>query len=510
MSERHDDDTATGRTPRPADSVAGPVKTPRFLESATVKLGHAFGERLDQAVRSRHRQRLRHVGWERALDASGNGFARGTFPVRKGNRLDVLVDGSEALPAIAQELARAESFVHLAGWFFSPELQLSREEEPMILRNLLAELAERIDVRVLSWKGAPVPLFKPSHNDVREMLDGLSRHTRIEAHADGCTGFTHCHHEKTIVVDGRVAFVGGIDLTLDGGDPWDTPTPVARGGIGWHDAAVRIEGPSVADVAQHFRLRWHGASRELLPRPEVPPEAGDVEAQIVRTLPAGAYRAVRRGDYSILESYLAALRSAEHFVYLENQFLWSPEVVSVLADKLENPPSDDFRVLVLLPARANDGADISRGQVAALIHAADETTRFLACTIYARAGTLRDPVYIHSKIGIVDDRWLTVGSANLNAHSLFNDTEMNVVTLDPEVARATRLRLWSEHLELSLDDVQGDPVELIDQHWERIASEQLELLEGGQALTHRLVKLPGVSRRRRRLVGPLQSRLYDV
>ena len=79
-------------------------------------------------------------------------------------------------------------------------------------------------MRLLSWKGAPVPLFKPSHDDVREMLDGLTRHTKIEAHADGCTGFAHCHHEKTIVIDGKVAFVGGIDLTLDGGDPWDTPT----------------------------------------------------------------------------------------------------------------------------------------------------------------------------------------------------------------------------------------------------------------------------------------------
>jgi len=55
-----------------------------------------------------------------------------------------------------------------------------------------------------------------------------------------------------------------------------------------------------------------------------------------------------------------------------------------------------------------------------------------------------------------------------------------------------------------------DPIELIDEHWERISSEQLELLEGGKALTHRLVKLPGVSRRRRRLLGPLQSHLYDV
>jgi phosphatidylserine/phosphatidylglycerophosphate/cardiolipin synthase-like enzyme len=510
VSQPHDDDIATGRAPRPADSVAGKLKTPRFLESATVKLGHAFGEGLDDLARRRSRQRLRHVGWERALDASQLGFAHGTFPPRDGNRLDVLVDGCEALPAIAAELARAESYVHLTGWFFSPELDLSRDDEPMVVRNLLAELAERIDVRLLSWKGAPVPVFKPSQRDVREMLDALARHTKIEAHADGCTGFTHCHHEKTIVIDGRVAFVGGIDLTLDGGDPWDTPSHVARGGLGWHDAAVRLEGPVVADVARSFQLRWHGATREELPPPTEPEAAGDVEAQIVRTVPAGTYRAVRHGDYSILESYVGALRSAERFIYLENQFLWSPEIVAILAAKLRNPPSDDFRLLVLLPARANDGADISRGQVAALIHAADETTRFLACTIYARAGKLRDPVYVHSKIGIVDDRWLTIGSANLNAHSLFHDTEMNVVTLDPEIARATRLRLWSEHLELPLEDVQGDPIELIDEQWERIASEQLELLEGAQALTHRLVKLPGVSRRRRRLVGPLQSSLYDV
>ena len=424
--------------------------------------------------------------------------------------LDVLVDGSEVAPAIAQELSAAESYVHLAGWFFSPELQLSREEEPVIVRNLLAELAERVDVRVLSWKGAPIPLFKPSHRDVREMLDALARHTKIDARADGCTGFMHCHHEKAIVIDGRVAFVGGIDLTLDGGDPYDTPTHVARGGIGWHDAAVRIEGPAVADVEQHFRLRWHGATRETLPRPKVPEPAGDVEVQITRTLPAGTYRAVRRGEYSILESYSAALRSAERFIYLENQFLWSPEIVAILAEKLRHPPSDDFRLLVLLPARANDGADVSRGQVAALIHAADETTRFLACTIYARAGNLRDPVYIHSKIGIVDDRWLTIGSANLNEHSLFNDTEMNVVTLDPDVARKARLRLWSEHLELPIEAVEGEPTTLIDEQWERISSEQLELLENGEALTHRLVKLPGVSRRRRRLIGPIQGRLYDA
>ena len=67
--------------------------------------------------------------------------------------------------------------------------------------------------------------------------------------------------------------------------------------------------------------------------------------------------------------------------------------------------------------------------------------RFLATTIRARSGNTSDRVYVHAKVGIVDDRWLTLGSANLNEHSFFNDTEMNVVTCDPKIARETRPRL---------------------------------------------------------------------
>ena len=157
---------------------------------------------------------------------------------------------------MAADMAAATSHVHLTGWFLSPELALSREEEPLVVRILLAELAERVDVRVLLWKGAPIPAFRPSRGDVREMERTLARHTKIQTALDSCTGASHCHHEKTIVIDDRIAYVGGIDLTLDGGDPYDTPNHRARGGIGWHDVAVRIEGPAVRDVAEHFRLRW--------------------------------------------------------------------------------------------------------------------------------------------------------------------------------------------------------------------------------------------------------------
>ena len=456
-------------------------------------------------------RRLRKAGWAQALAATDLDWAQGTFPPRRGNVLEVLIDGATFLPAVAEELAQATSHVHLLGWHFSPELDLTRGTEPTILRNLLAELAERIDVRLLLWTGAPISFFRPSRRDVKTMVEQLCRSNRIQCQVDSCVRFMHAHHEKTIVIDDRVAFVGGIDLTLDGGDPFDSPTHTPRGRVGWHDAGVRLRGPAVADVAEHFRLRWFGPTNEELPQPIVPDRAGDVDVQIVRTIPEEVYeRALPQGDFSVFESYVRALRSAERLIYLENQFLWSPEIVRILAAKLRDPPCDEFRIVLLLPANANDGADVSRGQVAALIHADDGNGRFLACTVYAREGRLRDTVYVHAKIGIVDDRWLTIGSANLNERSLFDDSEMNVVTLDERVARETRLRLWSEHLELPIDEIDGDPTEVIEERWKPIADEQLDRLRNDRPLSHRLVKLPGVSVRHRRILGPLEGRIYDL
>jgi phosphatidylserine/phosphatidylglycerophosphate/cardiolipin synthase-like enzyme len=230
----------------------------------------------------------------------------------------------------------------------------------------------------------------------------------------------------------------------------------------------------------------------------------------VQTIPERLYRERPRGQFRILQSYVRALASAQRLIYLESQFLWSRELVDLLVDKLRNPPHDDFRLLVVLPAHAQSGNDESRGQVGRLAAADGDAGRFLACTLYARQGARAAPIYVHAKVGIVDDRWLTIGSANLNEHSLFNDTELNVVGWEPTLARGTRKRLWAEHLELPLEQVVGaDPSRLVDERWHPIAEEQLERRRRGAPLAHRLVKLPGVSRRSRRLLGPLQGLVVD-
>jgi phosphatidylserine/phosphatidylglycerophosphate/cardiolipin synthase-like enzyme len=272
-----------------------------------------------------------------------------------------------------------------------------------------------------------------------------------------------------------------------------------------------VRGPAVADVAAHFAARWSEVTGEpVAAQPAQPPApAGDLDVQVVRTVPERQYGFLPRGDFRILEAYLRALRSAQRLVYLESQFLWAPEIVDLLAAKLRNPPHDDFRVVVVLPSKANNGQEDTRGQLAILADADRGAHRFLAATISARTGRTVDRVYVHAKVGVVDDRWLTIGSANLNAHSMFNDSEMNIVLCDPALARETRLRLWAEHLEREEADVAGDPAEVFDELWRPIAIEQLERSRRGEARTHRLVELPPASRRLDRLLAPIDALVVD-
>ena len=468
------------------------------------------GQGIEKANRRHHRRRLQRIGQIDRLDPPRDGelFATGDPPPRDGCELEVLIDGAEALPRIAEALTGARSQIHIAGWHLTPDFGLTRHDRTRRLRDLLGELAERVDVRVLLWAGAPLPILPLGRGDVRDVRDELVRGTRIRCALDSHERPMHCHHEKLVIVDDEIAFVGGIDMTSLSGDRFDTGAHVMSGHLGWHDVSSRLRGPAVADVATHFAARWGEVTGETLEVPPASGPVGDLRLQVVRTVPEKLYDFLPNGDFRIMEAYMRALRSARRLIYLENQFLWTPGIVEVLADKLRNPPSSEFRIVILLPAKPTSGGDTTRGQLGVLADA-DRDGRFLATTISARRGELTGPLYVHAKVGIVDDAWLTLGSANLNDHSFFNDSEMNVVTCAPDLARQTRLRLWAEHLERSVEEVSGAPSEVIDELWRPIAADQRARHQRGEPRTHRLMELPASSRRSMALLGPLSGLLVD-
>lgn len=473
------------------------------------KVDERVGDGIEHVLCAHHQRRLRRLGWGDVFEPNGGRFD-GRAPVREGNRLDVLVDGEEALPAIEDAIRNATSHVHIANWHASPDFRLTREPDAPTLRDLLALTAQRgVDVRLLLWAGPPVPAFQPSRRLVKDQQRQFTAHTGVRCALDARERTMHCHHEKLVVVDDTTAFVGGIDFTALEGDRHDSAEHPPHRPICWHDLTTRLQGPVVADVAEHFRQRWMEVAREDLPEPKRPGPVGHSNVQLLRTIPDKTYGFVPRGEFTVLDGYLRALRSAKRLVYLENQFLWSPEIAEVLIDKLRDPPDDRFRVVLLLPRKPSNGADTTRGQLGRLLDADDDGRRLLATTISTHDGQDSAPVYVHAKLGIVDDEWMTIGSANLNEHSLFNDTEVNVATDDHALIHATRLRLWSEHLGRPASDLDTDPADVVDKVWRPTAEEQAARERDGRPRTHRLTLLPDVSRRSGRLQGPLRGLLVD-
>ncbi|MGZ4334157.1 MAG: hypothetical protein ACXVRJ_07780 [Gaiellaceae bacterium] len=138
------------------------------------RLDDFVGESIERAVRAHHGRRLRRHGSAEAIDPSSDGgWARtASFAPRSGCGIEPFLDGSEALPRIADAIRSARSHVHLAGWHFDPSFRL--EEDGPTLRELLAEAADRVDVRVLAWAGAPLPLFHPDRGEVRQACEKLA------------------------------------------------------------------------------------------------------------------------------------------------------------------------------------------------------------------------------------------------------------------------------------------------------------------------------------------------
>src|SRR5437588_6371784 len=198
------------RRRRSSTSTAAPWRRPRRAGTSRLypfdRIDDAIGDGVERAVRAHHRRRLARIGHGQVFDASALGWAEtGTFPVRAGNSVELLVDGVAALPRIAADVEAARSHVHLAGWYFTPGLRLG--EGGPTLAELLGETAERVPVRVLAWAGAPLPLFHPDRGEVREMRDRLVHGTRIEVALDAQERPMHCHHEKPGLRDARISYV---------------------------------------------------------------------------------------------------------------------------------------------------------------------------------------------------------------------------------------------------------------------------------------------------------------
>ncbi|MHB8377410.1 MAG: phospholipase D-like domain-containing protein, partial [Dehalococcoidia bacterium] len=207
-------------------------------------------------------------------------------------------------------------------------------------------------------------------------------------------------------------------------------------------------------------------------------------------IPAGRYPFAPGGEFGIHHAYVELIRRARELVYLESQYLWSPEVMEALIEATERPPAPSFRIVIVLPARATSGKWDNDQHVEMLRKSDGGRGIVEVYSLFASGPTTGvqpfryRPVYVHAKVGIIDDEWLIVGSANLNNRGFVTDSELNVVAQDRDLARKVRIDLWSEHLGLDPEEVASiAPAEFVDSVWrQRAAANEAQMLRGERSL----------------------------
>jgi cardiolipin synthase len=409
----------------------------------------------------------------------------GSYPTRTGNHVVPWIDGEPAFRRICEAIDCARESVWATITFMWPAFQMPDGRGTAL--DVLERAARRgVDVRLLCWRpdDETAGLRRNAFWGSAEHLELLSRrHPRLNIRWDrGHPGY--CQHQKSWLVDAgcdeATSFIGGINL-----NPNSLVTPEHRGEHQNHDLYVEVAGPAVADVHHNFVQRWNEASErtrddgrwgergddELEFPTHAPPSRGDVVLQIQRTTHAGRYAdrhpspdaspyPIELGERTNFYQYRAAIQAARRAIYLEHQFLEVAEITHALEDALTR----GVEIVAMLPAvpELNSAASAAPERIAAL-EARTRLARYENFTLCGMAGWAvdgsRTPVYVHSKLMLVDDEWATVGSCNLHRYSLFGNGELNAAFSDVRTVRAMRVALFQEHL--GTDTTEMDDVEAL-------------------------------------------------
>jgi phosphatidylserine/phosphatidylglycerophosphate/cardiolipin synthase-like enzyme len=403
---------------------------------------------------------------------------RNVWRSAKADRLAFLIDGEEYFRRLEQVLHQAERSIFIIGWDFNPNIRLNPRDtaSPTIgaLLRSLVEARPELDVRILVWGMGPVYSGKSFKMFGKmEWCD----HPRISLRFDFRHPLRGSHHQKMVAIDDKTAFLGGIDLTAR---RWDDRTHTvgntlrtAPDGAPYgpvHDMQTIVTGDSARMVGDVARRRWKKAIGEALepvqsdgPAPwptDLEPAITNCNTGLALTEP-WKWKGLR-GHREAIRLTHDALKAARRHLYIETQYLASFGVARTLAKRLR---AADGPEIVVIVTRESHGfleklmMGNNRNRLIRKLKRADRHGRlriFYAVTPDGLGG--EQEIIVHSKLIIVDDRFVRVGSSNLNNRSEGLDTEcdMAIETSDP----VSRLAITALRNDLIAEHLDADPAEV--------------------------------------------------
>ncbi len=286
-------------------------------------------------------------------------------------RLAFLIDGAAYFRAFREAACQARHSVLILSWDIDTRLHLIRDSDPDAFPEPLGDflyalvrVRRDLCIHVLNWDWALLYALERQWLPLYKLQ--WRRHPRLRFHLDDQYPFGASQHQKVVVIDDRVAFVGGLDLCEN---RWDTPehAPDDARRINadhtayrpFHDVQLVVAGEAAAHLGALARERWRRATGETLDAPpkrddlpwpqSVKPDLEDQAVAIARTEASPDGRETVREVESL---YLAAIASARRFLYIENQYLSAWRIGEALTDRLREAEGPE--IVIVLPLKTGD------------------------------------------------------------------------------------------------------------------------------------------------------------
>ena len=341
----------------------------------------------------------------------GRGLHRLEGPrVIANNRVRLLVDGAEGYPAMLEAIAGARRSIVLASYSFAGDATGARFRDALVERAR-AGISVRVTIDGVGSFGTRATFFSPLVAAGGEL--GVYRRPSPWRPQ---WSLRRRDHRKILVVDDEVGFVGGLNI----GDEY---APEEWEGGAWHDMHVRLHGPAARELTRMFNRTWRTITAESWNDRLGPPRpGGEVAVQVLES------RIYQR--FAIHRSYLSAIRRARESVRITNAYFVPVQAVQ---RALRAARRRGARVQLLLAGRTD-------------IRSVQYASRALYGSLMKRGIEIYEwnERVLHAKCAVIDGRWCSIGSYNLNRRSLLHDLEANVACLDAGLGRRMDARFEAD------------------------------------------------------------------
>ncbi len=426
------------------------------------------------------------------------------------NQVEVLVDNKLELERVVESIQNARSYIYITQFEFETDFVATftthgeyYTSQSILTHELKKAASKGVDVKIILNQNLAVP---DSFKEMEEFFQDSSVKIR-ELKSYGL----YVMHAKTMVVDGEVAYIIGSPFKKD---YWDSSQHLIEdtrrrpeGVRPVHDVSIKLSGGAVYHVEEFFSQMWNYiAQEEYKGQGKIKPQLQDLTIKSVGKSPVQIVRSItpetltNEGELGIFEGYRKALAQAQNYIYLENQFFTNKIIIKALKTVMGR--KDDLEVIVVMNENP-DNPGYKRWQNQCLEKIGVKTFEDILehpqigfFTLWSTRWEMEkftiQPIYVHTKVAIVDDIWATVGTANLDGSSLtyvneledfydseFNrNMEMNAILHENSGEEVLDLRnaLWGEHLRIEEDSILKDDDGYL-KLWQKIARKNLKSLK---------------------------------